>query len=140
VGIGMFKIYLTHRGGIICRLLRYCFILAIGIAFFMSYDLPRRNRFGECILSNWRVASNTKLDFSTNVCAYHQYSGVWAKYMRVSEFKDFQQRISRGDTLNVGIDYYALTGASRMFFSKSWILENTDKLIDGEVIVAQIHK
>jgi hypothetical protein len=68
---------------------------------------------------------------------YHQYSGIWAKYMRGNEFEGYCQRLHDGDTLTIGVDYYALTGISSMYF-RGIEDEMVRELRQGKVMVFQI--
>jgi hypothetical protein len=107
---------------------------------FVVFDLPQKNRYGEAILSNWRLAKDFKLDYSTNIVCYHQYSGRWCDIMRLDNLQDFQARLQHGDTLLIGLDYYALMGISSYYFDPQWLRMYSEHLIEGNVMVWQINK
>jgi hypothetical protein len=60
--------------------------------------------------------------------------------MRVENLDEFERRLNQGDTLTLGVDYYALTGVSSMYFSPQFLNENREYLLDGNVIVFRIAK
>jgi hypothetical protein len=66
-------------------------------------------------LSDWSKVK-VELDYATNILPYYRYTGRWAKYLRREEYKGFIDRIEAGDTLTIGMDYYALTNISRIYF------------------------
>jgi len=74
--------------------------------------------FGESRLSDWSKVK-VELDYATNILPYHRYTGRWAEYLRREEYKGFIDRIEAGDTLRIGMDYYALTNMSRVYFLDS---------------------
>jgi hypothetical protein len=138
--IGTFKRFFIQQGGGICRLLLGCYIVLSFISIFASYALIERNRYGEAVLSNWRLAKDFKLDYSTNIVCYYQYSGRWCDIMRIDNYEDFKTRLQRGDTLLIGLDYYALMGISSYYFDPQWLRMYSEHLIEGNVMVWQINK
>ena len=119
-------------------LIKSLLILGIFFGFLNSYDIPKRNSFAECRLSNWRITKDVHLDYATNVCCHWAYSHRWCAYMRQGEHAEFLQRLERGDTLIVSFDYYILTGISSMYFQVDQ--STAEYLLDGNVIVLQISK
>lgn len=81
--------------------------------------LPNQNWYkSEVKFSNWR--NQGEFDYSVNATVSNYYcylSGqkYKAKYFRQENIKEFNKRLLTGDTLKVGLDYYALTGISFPF-------------------------
>lgn len=115
-GIGRLQRYLQRVGGGIYRFSAVCFII-LGLWGF-SQSLSLKRMFGESRLSDWSKVK-VELDYATNILPYHRYTGRWAEYMRSKEYQRFGERILAGDTLKVGMDYYALTNMSRIYLLDS---------------------
>jgi hypothetical protein len=60
----------------------------------------------EARFSDWRNIK--KVDYSTNAVVANWYSGGHSKYFRNEELKGVNKKLSNGDTITVGLDYYYL--------------------------------
>jgi hypothetical protein len=121
-------------------IIKFLLILGIISGLYISYNIARWNHYGEVTFSDWKPAKDFPLDYSTNIVCYHQYSGRWCDIMRKDNYEDFRTRLERGDTLLIGMDYYALTGVSSFYFDRAWLVQQADSLMAGKVMVWQINK
>jgi hypothetical protein len=67
----------------------------------------------EVRFSDWRNVG--EVDFATNAVPSYFYTGICPKYLRQENIREFIDRINKGDTLRLGIDYYANFPISRGF-------------------------
>lgn len=58
------------------------------------------------------------VDYSTNALVTEWYSGTSTKYFRQAEMQGFVDRLNKGDTIMLGIDYYALFSISKIWLDK----------------------
>lgn len=83
-----------------------CLTIAI-LSLPSSYALePRRWFSKEVAFSDWRNVP--QVQYSSNAVVANYYSGGRSKYLRQENLAEIQGRLGRGDTLTVGLDYYAL--------------------------------
>lgn len=92
----------------------------------------------EVFFSDWRNVG--RVDYSTNAVVSWYYSGVLPQYLRTDNYNDFMARIDRGETLKIGVDYYAFYNVSSRFFTEQFYIDHSDKLRQGNVIVLKVHK
>lgn len=82
-----------------------------------------------------------RVDFSTNAVVTKWYSGgEMPKYFRQENIKEFYNKINRGDTIRLALDYYALFPISGQFLSKQFIRKYYSRLLDGFVIRLKVFK
>jgi len=110
--IGRFKTFLFRHGGGIYRFLLVCFTVVGFVGILQSLELKKS--YGECRLSDWSKVTQ-ELDYATNIVCHHRYTDHWAEYMRQPQYEGWGKRIMGGETLTVGIDYYALTNVSAFY-------------------------
>ncbi len=137
-GIGILKRLFTQVGGFISPVLYFCFILGGFLSLLNSIEIPQTASFCECTLARWNI--KTPLDYSTNIVPYFRYSSRWADYCRAPQWNGFIQKLRHGDTLMVGIDYYALTPLSSSYFPRRFLYDYHENLLNGEVIILRITK
>jgi hypothetical protein len=82
-------------------LVTYCFISIEGLITNKPAWYRSETRF-----SDWRNIK--KVDYSTNAVVANWYSGGHSKYFRNEELKEINKKLSYGDTITVGLDYYYL--------------------------------
>lgn len=70
----------------------------------------------EVRFSDWRNVPS--VDYSTNALVTQWYSGKPTKYFRQEEIQGFVNRLNSGDTLTLGIDYYAIFPVSKIWLDK----------------------
>jgi len=92
----------------------------------------------EVFFSDWRNAGY--VDYSTNAVVSWYYSGSLPEYLRTANYDKFIASINNGDTLKIGVDYYAFYGVSRKFFTDQFFADYGDRLRRGEVITIKVHK
>lgn len=90
----------------------------------------------EVFFSDWREQG--KLDYSTNAVVSWFYSGSLPKYLRQEEFQEFHRRIANGDTLRIGVDYYAFN-MSRIYFNNEFFKTYGKPLSEGKVLRFLLH-
>jgi len=97
------------------------------------------NAQGYAQFSDWR---NVKVDYATNKYVANFY-GSQSEYFRPAQMPGFIDRLNRGDTLRVGLDYYALNVSAGCVPGP--ILQRHTKelsigkeLLDGLVVVAEL--
>ena len=93
----------------------------------------------EVTFSNWRNAK--QVEYSTNKIVtdwYSTYSKGQSKYYRYANMKEIQTRLMKGDTITVGLDYYALTPISAQYFDENFLYQNYYRLAGGEVITVKM--
>ena len=129
-GIGKLRTFWYRRGGGISRFLAVCFIVA------SIYHLPQKTgNYGEVIFSEWRGVSG--VDYSTNAPVTDYYSHCNPRYTRQAEWEGFIQRLSGGDTLTIGLDYYALTGISSWWFPEQILIRHFRELSYGRIVIVR---
>jgi hypothetical protein len=102
--------------------------------------LELRKVYGECRLSDWSKVTE-KLDYATNIVCHHRYTDHWAEYMRKPQYDNWVKRITSGETLTVGLDYYALTNVSSFYLLNengkleffNFFPEAYESILDGNV-------
>lgn len=109
-----------------------------------TLGLPEPGRWysREVWFSDWRGVE--RCDYVTNWMPYAWYSGDrTAKFLRVENMEEIEARLNAGDTLILGMDYYALTSISGPLV-KSLLGEMYDaiggELGRGRVVVLGVRK
>ena len=140
-GIGRLSKFFNLVGGSMSLLLRLCYISLIIYCLFSIEGLlnnqPAWYR-NEVAFSDWRNVK--KVDFSTNAVVANWYSGGNSQYLRQAQMKDVMAKLNRGDTITIGLDYYALRPISSPFFEKNFLMANYLRLDNGEVITIRMWK
>lgn len=57
------------------------------------------------MFSDWR--NKPKVDYSTNAVVTDWYGGGPSKYIRGKDMQEMDERLTRGERVTIGIDYYA---------------------------------
>jgi hypothetical protein len=83
------------------------------------------------MFGNWREVPPT--DFVTNIPVHRWYSGFEAENFRPNLLDSLTARLNRGETVTVGVDYYALN-LSRSLLPEPFIQQYGDRLISGGVV------
>lgn len=122
------------RDGSISLLLQFLFGLATFLTFPQSLELSKQIRFGECLMTDWRMVKDREVDYATNIVQYHQYSRRWVPQLRGDHYDEVMNRLRAGDSLVVAIDCFALNAAS-MFFDGQFLSYVSPALIRGEVLI-----
>lgn len=90
----------------------------------------------EVDFSDWRGIG--KVDYSTNMIVDQWYNGKGSKYYRYESMKEINDRLDRGDTLTIGIDYYGLFPISSQFIPRPLLERYGIDLMNGKVIIASV--
>lgn len=107
--------------------------------FSYGYDLSWYKQ--EVSFSNFR--DKGRFDYSTNAVVSNYYCRLNgekddAVYLRKENLRGFVNRLVAGDTLKVGIDYYALTGIGIKitihFFGDKFVKKYFNRLNEGGVV------
>jgi hypothetical protein len=91
----------------------------------------------EVFFSDWRDTG--EFDFSTNAVVTWFYSGKLPIYLRQENNGLYESMLDSGDTITVGIDYYAFN-MSRMFFTDTFFRQFGKDLANGKVIRLRLWK
>jgi hypothetical protein len=112
---------------------KYLFIVAIIYCLFADSRLSAHRWYSqEVIFADWRGIP--PVDYSTNAPVSTWYSGHPAKYLRA---ENILRCLAEPDTVTLGIDYYALTTASKSLVSGLHFKWEFDSLRNGGVLVAK---
>ena len=96
--------------------------------------LPGDYRGYANVISNWRNLDGIeKIDYSSNKIACNYYGGN-SKWLRRQNESEILKRLSDGEVLRIGIDYYALTKLSRRYVPNNIIDEMREFLKKGGVV------
>ena len=124
------------------RVLVVCYILASIYFLWSSVEIVQKDKgklgwySGYAWFSDWR--DTEPVDYSTNKHVSNYYSRGEAKYLRARNTEEINWRLSIGDTLLIGIDYYALFSISRYLVPQE-VLQQADPWIRmGDVYFYQI--
>ena len=109
---------------------RISFITLILFSLISDIDIARGKPKWEVMFSDWTKVS---CDYSTNAVVHWWYNGKTSKYYRQESAKEINGRLSKGDTIIIGLDYYALFGVS-LFVPPKIKQDNYSKLMEGKVI------
>jgi hypothetical protein len=93
----------------------------------------------EVFFSDWREAGI--VDYSTNAIVSQWYSKKPTKYLREENIQEVLDKLNNGDTLIIGLDYYALFNISRESLMKINPKIYTDiyyDMLQGNVAVVKI--
>jgi hypothetical protein len=128
---------LHHQDSFIYHCLRVCFIVLIAYFLLCSVDLYGDNWWKQEVrFSDWR---GVKCDYSTNAVVDWWYNGKHSKYFRQENIKEIEARLLSGDTLIVGLDYYALYGVSAQIMPREMLIRESNSLLSGKVITYKVH-
>ncbi len=89
---------------------------------------------GYAQFSDW---SNVRVDYATNKYVANFY-GSHAEYYRPAQMPGFIARLNRGDTLRVGLDYYALSVSSQIV-PQEILMRFHSELATGRVLVFKVY-
>ena len=135
--ISSWRTFLSRRGGGIYRFLVFSCISIGSLSIFSSLTIPKWNDYQEVRFSKW---TERQVDYSTNMPVTAYYAGGSPRYLRSHEWDGFLDRIGRGDTLTVGIDYYALFPISRSFLPEGLVQKHVKDLLNGKVIYLRAYR
>jgi len=89
------------------------------------------------MFSDWRGATD---DWSTNSPVTAYYSGKTCRYLRSHEINNIIDLLDKGDTLKVGIDYYAMFPISALYVPQEILRDFGKQLLAGKVFHFEIYK
>jgi hypothetical protein len=89
------------------------------------------------MFSDWR--RKPMADYATNVAPCDYYTGSKSTSMRKEQYDGYFTRIGAGDTLVVGVDYYALHMSS-MYFPPELLKKMEGGLIGGRVYYFRVYR
>ena len=116
-----------------------CFIALIG--FFITTDLNLQCTkwySHEVVFSDWR--NKGPFDYTTNVVCSHWYCPEdTSKYFRKENTEEVFNRIKNGDTLRIGVDYYALFDIS-IQLQPAFLYKYASELKEGKVLKVKLNK
>jgi hypothetical protein len=85
--------------------------------------------------SDWR---GVKCDFSTNKPVAKFYGNPNVDWYRVNKTDEFEKRIIKGDTVIVGIDYYALYYVAAPIIPQEVLAYRQKDLLNGKVFTYKV--
>ena len=111
---------------------RILFAVFIGYCMILDSDINAEDSWwkSEVAFSDWR---NVKCDYSTNAVVNWYYNGKGSKYYRDKQIKEIRERLLKGDTLVIAIDYYGVT-YSKNIVPKTILEQNVYALQRGYII------
>ena len=142
VGSGRLNRFYIVRGGFTYRFLQLCYYFLIIYCLYSLKDLYGNKVSwwnSEVFFSDWREAGI--VDYSTNAIVSQWYSKKPTKYLREENIQEVLDKLNNGDTLIIGLDYYALFNISRESLMKINPKIYTDiyyDMLQGNVAVVKI--
>lgn len=77
--------------------------------------------------------------YSTNVAPAVYYTGEQCRGLRKADLNGINRRLTRGDTLTWGVDYYALFGLSSFYFPMSFFQRYGQEIAGGKVLTFKVY-
>jgi len=121
-------------------MIKKTFYMIVIVFMIMIYAITQNSYTGYAKFSDWR---GKQCDFATNKIVHNYYNdapSLWFRSNKTEDWGVFKKAIEKGETVRVGLDYYALTGVCNGIIPKK-ILESPEvyyKLTRGEVIVLKM--
>lgn len=120
------------------HLIRISYFALIGYFLLCNLSIYQKDWWNmEVDFSDWRGIG--KVDYSTNMIVDWWYNGKGSKYYRYESMKEINERLDRGDTLTIGIDYYGLFPISSQFIPIPLLERYGIDLMNGKVIKCKLY-